>query len=101
MVKGTETIAERLGEHIVGLRYSELSANAIEKTKDALLDQLGCQLVGSTLGHCDIIYDFIKGFAGQPEATVVNRPLKTWAHLTSEQGASCHICEQFHPFHLQ
>ncbi len=42
MVKGTETIAERLGEHIVGLRYSDLSRDVIEKTKEALLDQLGC-----------------------------------------------------------
>ena len=94
MVKGTETIAERLGEHIVGLRYSDLSRDVIEKTKEALLDQLGCQLVGSTLGHCDIIYDFIKGFAGQPEATVVNRTLKTWVHDAAFVNATFgHACE--------
>jgi 2-methylcitrate dehydratase PrpD len=94
MAKGTQTIAERLAEHIVGLRYSELSRDVIEKTKEALLDQLGCQLVGSTLGHCDIIYDFIKGFAGQPEATVVNRPLKTWVHDAAFVNATFgHACE--------
>ena len=90
----TGTIAERLGEHITGLRYSDLSAKVIDKTKEALLDQLGCQLVGSTLGHCNIIYDFIRGFAGQPEATVVNRPLKTWAHDTAFINATFgHACE--------
>jgi 2-methylcitrate dehydratase PrpD len=94
MVKGTETIAERLGEHITGLRYSDFSRDVIERTKEALLDQLGCQLVGSTLGHCDIIYDFIKGFVGQPEATVVNRPLKTWVHDAAFVNATFgHACE--------
>jgi 2-methylcitrate dehydratase PrpD len=94
MAKDKQTIAERLAEHIVGLRYSELPANVIDKTKDALLDQLGCQLVGSTLGHCDIIYDFIKGFAGQPEAIVVNRPLKTWVHDAAFVNATFgHACE--------
>jgi len=91
-VKGT--VAEQLGEHIAGLRYSDLSASVIDKTKEALLDQLGCQLIGSTLGHCNIIYDFIKGFAGEPEATVVNRPLKTWAHDAAFVNATFgHACE--------
>ena len=91
-VKGT--VAERLSDHIAGLRYSELSRDVIEKTKEALLDQLGCQLVGSTLGHCDIIYDFVKGFAGQPESMVVNRPLRTWAHDAAFVNATFgHACE--------
>jgi 2-methylcitrate dehydratase PrpD len=94
MATVTRTIAEQLGEHIAGLRYSDLSANVIDKTKEALLDQLGCQLVGSTLGHCNIIYDFIKGFAGRPEATVVNRNLKTWAHDAAFINATFgHACE--------
>ena len=82
----TPTIAERLGEHITSLDYSNLPPAIIDRTKDALLDQLGCQLVGSTLGHCGIIYDFISGFAGQPEATVANRELEN-------MGARCSLCE--------
>jgi 2-methylcitrate dehydratase PrpD len=94
MTTDTPTVAERLAEHIVGLRYSELSANVIDRTKDALLDQLGCQLVGSTLGHCGVFYDFINSFAGQPEATVVNRKLKTWAHDAAFVNATFgHACE--------
>jgi len=88
------TVAERLAEHIIGLRYAELPANVIDRTKDALLDQLGCQLVGSTLGHCGVFYDFIRGFAGQPEATVVNRDSKTWAHDAAFVNATFgHACE--------
>ena len=90
----TPTIAEQLSGHITGLDYSNLPASVVERTKEALLDQLGCQIVGSTLGHCNIIYDFIKGFAGQPEATVVNRPLKTWAHDAAFVNATFgHACE--------
>ena len=88
------TIAEQLSEHITGLDYSNLPSNVVERTKEALLDQLGCQVVGSTLGHCNIIYDFVKGFAGEPEATVVNRPLKTWAHDAAFVNATFgHACE--------
>jgi 2-methylcitrate dehydratase PrpD len=90
----TRKVAEQLGEHIAGLNYSALSTQVIDKTKEALLDQVGCQLVGSTLGHCNIIYDFIKGFAGQKEATVVNRDLKTWAHDAAFVNATFgHACE--------
>jgi len=90
----TPTIAEQLSEHITGLDYSSLPASVVERTKEALLDQLGCQIVGSTLGHCNIIYDFIKGFAGEPEATVVTRPLKTWAHDAAFVNATFgHACE--------
>jgi 2-methylcitrate dehydratase PrpD len=90
----TRTIAERLAEHIVSLEYSSFPHAVVERTKDALLDQLGCQLVGSTLGHCNIIYDFINAFAGQPEATVVNRDLKTWAHDAAFVNATFgHACE--------
>ncbi|MBI2986750.1 MAG: MmgE/PrpD family protein [Deltaproteobacteria bacterium] len=77
-VKGT--VAQQLSEYLVSLDYRSLPANVTAKVKEAVLDQLGCQFVGSTMSHCGIIYEFIKGFAGQPEATVVNRHLKTWAH---------------------
>jgi len=90
----TPTVAEQLSEHITGLDYSNLPSYAVERTKEALLDQLGCQVVGSTLGHCGVIYEFIKGFAGQPEGTVVNRDLKTWAHDAAFVNATFgHACE--------
>src|SRR5262245_24279541 len=94
MTTASPTVAERLAEHVVGLRYSELPAHAIARSKDALLDQVGCQLVGSTLGHCGVFYDFVKTFAGQPEATIVNRSLKTWAHDAAFVNATFgHACE--------
>src|SRR4030095_12452086 len=90
----THTVAEQLSEHITGLDYSNLPSYAVERTEEALLDQLGCQVVGSTLGHCGVIYEFIKGFAGQPEGTVVNRDLKTWAHDAAFVNATFgHACE--------
>jgi 2-methylcitrate dehydratase PrpD len=90
----TPTVAEQLSEHITGLDYSNLPSYAVERTKEALLDQLGCQVVGSTLDHCGVIYEFIKGFAGQPEGTVVNRDLKTWAHDAAFVNATFgHACE--------
>ena len=73
------TVAQQLSEHLLGLADRGLPANVTAKTKEAVLDQLGCQLIGSTMDWCRIIREFIGGFAGRPEATVVNQTMKTGA----------------------
>ena len=89
-----KTVAEQLGEHLVGLDYETLPANVIQSVKEAVLDNLGCQLIGSTLDWCKIIYDFIEGFAGKPESSVVNHTLKTWPHDAAFANATFgHACE--------
>jgi len=94
MSTAEKTVAEQLSEHLVGLDYGSLPANVTEKVKEAVLDQVGCQLVGSTMDWCRIIYEFIRGFAGHPEATVVNHNLKTWAHDAAFVNATFgHACE--------
>ncbi|MBI2986751.1 MAG: MmgE/PrpD family protein [Deltaproteobacteria bacterium] len=94
MSTGKETVAQQLSEHLVRLDYQRLPANVTAKAKEALLDQLGCQFVGSTMSHSGIIYEFIRGFAGQPEATVVNRHWKTWAADAAFVNATFgHGCE--------
>jgi 2-methylcitrate dehydratase PrpD len=90
----TETIAQQLGKHLVGLGYENLPANVTAKVKEVVLDQLGCQFVGSTMDWCNIIYEFIKSFPGRTEATVVNRNLKTWAADAAFVNATFgHGCE--------
>lgn len=75
-----ETIAEQLAKFICGLDYQGLPAEVIEKARECILDQLGCELVGSTLGWNKIIYDFITGAHGAEECTIVNYGTKALAH---------------------
>ncbi len=80
MVETKEVMAERLAEYVVGLRYEDLSEEVIQQAKMAVLDQLGCQLLGSTLEWNKIPYRFVRDLAGKPESTIVNYGTKALAH---------------------
>ena len=94
MSTATKTVAQQLSEHLVKSDYQSLPPNVTAKVKEVVLDQLGCQFVGSTMDWCNIIYEFIRSFPGQTEATVVNRNLKTWAADAAFVNATFgHGCE--------
>ncbi len=66
------TIAQKLGKHITQLEYKDLPGEVIDKTKQALLDQLGCMLIGSTLDWNKIIYNFVVTSKETGDCTIVN-----------------------------
>jgi 2-methylcitrate dehydratase PrpD len=69
-----------LADFVNNLTYEDLPATVIGKTKELILDQLGCQLAGSTLPLSKVVYEYVKEFSGQKaESTVVNYGLKTAA----------------------
>ncbi|MFH1088163.1 MAG: MmgE/PrpD family protein, partial [Chloroflexota bacterium] len=80
MAPVTETIAQRLGKYIVQLEYGALPKAVVEETKAALLDQLGCQLIGSTLHWNRVVHDYVAGFEGRGESTIVNYGTRALAH---------------------
>ncbi len=60
--------------------YADFPREVIDKAKDAILDQLGCELAGSTLPWSKATYKYVRdGKAGREESTVVNYGLKTEA----------------------
>jgi 2-methylcitrate dehydratase PrpD len=78
---GTKKVmAEQLAEFVVGLRYQGLSEEVLELAKIAVLDQLGCQLIGSTLEWNKIPYHFVRDLEGKPESTIVHYGTKALAH---------------------
>jgi len=77
---GNETIAQTLGKYVVHLQYSALPKAVIEEAKAALLDQLGCQLIGSTLDWNRVVHDFVAGFEGRAESTIINYGTRALAH---------------------
>ena len=73
----TETIARRLARFVVGLRFEDLGADTVRQAKALVLDQLACQLVGSTMPWVSPALDLVRLSAGAaPESTVVNSGLR-------------------------
>jgi 2-methylcitrate dehydratase PrpD len=59
-MNSTETVAQKLGMFVSHLEYEDLPADVVNRTKDLLLDQLGCQLLGSTVEWNQPVYEFVK-----------------------------------------
>jgi len=70
--------ARRLARFARELRYDELPKEVIDKAKELILDQVGCELAGSTLPWSKATYEYIRDDKGQrEESTVVNYGLRT------------------------
>ncbi len=89
------TLAQRLAERIVALRYTSLPADVIARAKDAVIDQLGVQLIGSTMAWNNVIYEVVKEAGGRAESTVVNHGTKLPAHeaafVNATFGQGCEL----------
>ena len=71
-MNSNETVAQQLAAFIGGLDYDHLSAEVTRYEKTLLLDQLGCQLIGSTVDWNQTAYRFITENKSDGAATVVN-----------------------------
>ena len=79
-------ITRKLAQFISQLRYQDIPPKVIEKTKEIVLDQLGCELSSSVLPWNKIVYEYAKAMGGSGRSTVVNFGLKTnpeYAALTN------------------
>lgn len=93
MTPSQNTIAGRLAEYTLALRYESLPREVIEKAKLCILDQLGVQLRGATLPVVQPIYQLVRSLGGKSESTVVFRGDRTApafaAYVNAAFGASC------------
>ena len=89
------TAAERLAERIVGLEFGSLPRDVITMAKLSMLDQLGVQLIGSTMRWNNTIYEVVKEAGGRAEATVVNHGTRLPAHeaafVNATFGQGCEL----------
>ncbi|MFC1970436.1 MmgE/PrpD family protein [Chloroflexota bacterium] len=70
----------QLAEFITRVSYNDLNGEIIDKAKDLVLDQLGCELACSTLPWSRAVYKYIRDKkGGREESTVVNYGLRTIA----------------------
>ena len=72
-------MADELADHVISCTFERLSPSAITATKNAILDQLGCQLLGSTLEWTQPAFRMIRAFGAASESTIVNFGTRTIA----------------------
>jgi 2-methylcitrate dehydratase PrpD len=88
-------ITERLAAHTAKVRYEDIPPEAIEKAKDCILDQLGVELIGSTLEWNEIAYRYVADMGGRGESTIVNYgtrvPMLDAAFVNATFGQGCEL----------
>lgn len=88
-------VTGKLAAHASHLRYEKIPPEAIEKAKDCVLDQVGVQLIGSTLEWNKIPYRYVVEMGGRPESTIVNygtkAPSLDAAFVNATFGQGCEL----------
>jgi 2-methylcitrate dehydratase PrpD len=88
-------ITEQLALHTAKVRYEDIPPEAIEKAKDSILDQIGVELIGSTLEWNKIAYRYVAEMGGRGESTIVNYgdrvPTLDAAFVNATFGQGCEL----------
>ena len=91
----TTGITEQLALHTARVRFEDIPREAIEKAKDCILDQIGVELIGSTLEWNKIAYRYVVEMGGRGESTVVNYgakvPTLDAAFVNATFGQGCEL----------
>ena len=98
-MSSNETVAQKLSAFVCGMDYEKLPAEVIDRLKDLLLDQLGCQLIGSTLEWNQSVYKFVKENKHGGPATIVNHgdkvPVDDAALVNGTFGQGCELDDYY------
>jgi 2-methylcitrate dehydratase PrpD len=90
----SQTTAQILADYVVGLTYDDLPPSTVAAVKGALVDQLGIQLMGSTLPWTKPARDVILALGGRGEVTVVGHGDRLGAVDAATINANyAHSCE--------
>jgi len=91
----TTGITEMLAAHAAKVRYEDIPPDAIDKAKDCILDQIGVELIGSTLEWNKIAYRYVADMGGRGESTIVNYgtkvPALDAAFVNATFGQGCEL----------
>ena len=75
--------SEQFARFVVSARFEDLSPAGIGKIKSCIIDQLGVQLIGSTLPWTRIVYDYARNIGGDGPCTIVG----TTTRLSAPEAA--------------
>ncbi|HEY7168358.1 MAG TPA: MmgE/PrpD family protein [Candidatus Binatia bacterium] len=98
-MRADSTIAESLAAYIHDLNYGDLPPEVVERLKELLLDQLGCEVIGSTVEWNQPVYRFVRENKHGGAATVVNYgdrvPLDDAALVNGTFGQGCELDDYY------
>lgn len=90
-----ETVAGSLAQWVTGLRYDDLTPDAVRHAKRCMLDTLGVEIRGATLPWIQPVYRYVRSIGGGAQATVayhgdrLSAPYA--AYLNSTFSYSCEL----------
>lgn len=98
-MSSTETVAQKLATYVCQLDYGRLPVHVVDRTKELLLDQLGCELLGSTVEWNQPIYRFVKENKWGGSASIVNYgdkvPLDDAVFVNGTFGQGCELDDYY------
>jgi 2-methylcitrate dehydratase PrpD len=91
---GNRPVTRELAKYIVELKYEDLPLETIQATKEAVLDQIGIMLMGSTLPWTQPSYKVIRELSSKAECTIVGTATRVAAPDAAFVNANFgHSCE--------
>ena len=98
-MSSADTVAQRLGTFVSRLTYEDLPPEVVRQAKNFVLDQLGCQLLGSTVEWNQPVYEFVKKYRQGGSATIVNYgdrvPPDDAAFVNGTFGQGCELDDYY------
>jgi 2-methylcitrate dehydratase PrpD len=89
-----DAVAGRLASWASILRFEDLPTEVVERTEQLILDQLGVQVLGTTLPNVQPVRRLAASVAGTPESTVTGGDQKaSAAQAAYVNGTLGHSCE--------
>jgi 2-methylcitrate dehydratase PrpD len=98
-MSSAETVAQKLAMFVSQLKYEQLPVEVVKRSRDLLLDQLGCQLLGSSVEWNRPIYTFVKENKPGGPATIVSYgdkvPVDDAAFVNGTFGQGCELDDYY------
>ncbi len=87
-------VTRRLAEFVAGLRYEDLPAAVLDRTRACMLDNLGCALLGNTLDAAQRLVAVARETGSAPQAAIFGTPHRaSITDATLVNSAAAHVFE--------
>jgi len=84
-------ITEKVANFVTRTKWDDIPAQGINTAKEAMLDCLGCILLGATKKPSQIIIDYLQDIGAKPQATVIGQKMRTAYDLAAlANGVAAH-----------
>src|SRR2546427_4663388 len=90
-MSGEPCLANKIGDHVAGLRYDDLPPAVVERIKYVALDTIGVAIYGSEMPWAQAVYKFAMDQGGTPESVIVRYGDRTsCTHAAFVNGTVAH-----------